>query len=124
MKNNEKESEQRMLIWVIILVAILSISLRLIYFVQLEQTSLLFIGIPTLLAILVAKIPISNSSSPIGIAFKVITLFLLIAGILLGEGIGCILVAAPLFYGVAAIIIGIAAIFKMVRATRSPKPTL
>lgn len=107
----EKDKDQGLLLTIIILTAILSVMLRLIYQAKLEQTSLLFIGIPTLLALLVAKTPPSTNTSTIGITFRVITLFLLIAGILLGEGIACILVAAPLFYGIAAILIGISKLF-------------
>ena len=67
-----------------------------------EQSSLLFIGIPAILAILLNQAP--NARSPMGKIMKGITLSLLIFGILFIEGLACILVAAPLFYFVGFLV--------------------
>lgn len=68
----------------------------------LEQSSALFIGLPALLAMVVALLPSGRSAT--GIILKIITLMLLVSGIALAEGLICILMAAPVFYaiGIAA----------------------
>jgi hypothetical protein len=69
---------------------------------RLEQTSALFIGIPAVLAALAVLTP--RARSTIGMTLKGITICLLMSGILLGEGFICIVMAAPLFYLVGALI--------------------
>lgn len=71
---------------------------------HLEQTSALFIGIPALIAAICVLTPQPQSAT--GTAVKSVTLFLCIAGTLLGEGFICILMAAPLFY-LLAILTGV-----------------
>lgn len=71
---------------------------------HLEQTSALFIGIPSTLAIILALVP--RPRSTIGIICNAMAIALLISGILLGEGFICILMASPLFFAVG-ILIGI-----------------
>ncbi|MFT4979369.1 MAG: hypothetical protein ACI8S6_005279 [Myxococcota bacterium] len=56
----------------------------------------MFIGMPTLLAAIVAMLPPARSYT--GTLLKVMTLMLLLSGVLLAEGFICILMAAPLFY--------------------------
>lgn len=75
------------------------LSYRVLVYSGLEQTSALFVGLPTLLAAIVALSPPARTIT--GMLLKLVTLCLLMSGILLGEGIICILMAAPLFYGVA-----------------------
>jgi hypothetical protein len=60
------------------------------------HTSLTFIGIPLVLAVLLALMPKTKSTT--GGIVRGITLALLIIAPLLGEGYLCILMAAPLFY--------------------------
>jgi hypothetical protein len=74
----------------------------------LNQTSLFYIGLPAVLAILlVVARPASN---PYSLVLRGATLFLLIAVIFLGEGFICVLLAAPIVYAVALLIAaGIAA---------------
>jgi hypothetical protein len=84
-------------------ISLASIMYRLIVSKRLEQTSLLFIGIPTLLAICLALTP--KAKSVTGIILKGITLALLFSGIVLGEGFICIVMASPLFF-VIGIIVG------------------
>jgi len=64
-----------------------------------NHTGLMFVGIPLVLSLLLIFSP--PGKSPKTIVLKGITLFLLMTGILLWEGIICILMAAPIFYAVA-----------------------
>jgi hypothetical protein len=69
---------------------------RLLAWGSLEHTSLVFIGIPALLAIITALLPTPSSAT--GTICKVMTLALLISGVALGEAFVCVLFAAPLFF--------------------------
>jgi len=75
---------------------------RILVWQHLEQTSALFIGIPSVLAIILALTP--GSKSAIGLACKVMAIALLISGIFLGEGFICILMASPIFFTIAIFI--------------------
>ncbi|MEP2775160.1 MAG: hypothetical protein ABJQ29_02325 [Luteolibacter sp.] len=75
---------------------------RLLVLGQLEQSALMFIGLPTALAILLAWLPAAKTAT--GMIMKGITLFLLLLGILYIEGFICILMAAPFFYSIGAVI--------------------
>lgn len=90
--------------WFIAILAALfgTIAYKLCVWGRLEQTSLLFIGIPAAIAILCVITPEPKSAT--GTAVKAVTLFIGISGIFLGEGFICILMASPLFYLVAVII--------------------
>lgn len=99
------------LVFMILAVAAASIMYHVAVMKRLEQTSLLFIGIPTVLALIVACTP--KPKSAMGGVLRATTLGLLISGALLGEGFVCILMASPLFY-LVAIIIGAA------RSSRNP----
>jgi hypothetical protein len=99
-------SAQRSLIVAVIGLVAVSLLFRLLVTSELQHTSLVFIGIPAVLAIIVALTPPAKSFT--GMIVKVMTLALLMSGILLGEGFICILMAAPLFY-VVGIAIGLVA---------------
>jgi hypothetical protein len=60
------------------------------------QTSLLFMGVPVLLAALLALTP--KAKSVTGIMIKVVTLAMLLSGPILAEGFICVIMASPLFY--------------------------
>jgi hypothetical protein len=77
---------------------------------RLEQTSALFIGIPTLLAVVV--ILAVSPKSAAGVACKAVTIGLLISLLALGEGMVCILMSAPIFYLIA---FGLAKVFELAR---------
>ena len=79
-----------------------TVTYRLLVSKHLEQTSALFIGLPAVLAILMAFTRPAKSAT--GVIFKGMTVLLLLSGILLGEGFICIVMAAPLFYLVGFII--------------------
>lgn len=66
------------------------------------QSAALFIGLPAVLAVLLALSPQAKSAT--GGIVKGITLALLIVAPVMGEGYLCILVAAPLFYGVGVVV--------------------
>lgn len=83
----------------IVALALVSLFYRVLIGGGLEQTAALFIGMPTLLALLVAQLPPAKSYT--GTLLKVTTLLLLLSGVLLAEGLICILMAAPLFYLIA-----------------------
>jgi hypothetical protein len=95
-------SYQWSLIFLILAVATGSVLYRLIVWNKLEQTSLMFIGLPTLLALVLAVTP--KAKTAMGGIMRGITLALLLSGVLLGEGFICIVMAAPLFYAVGALI--------------------
>lgn len=92
--------------WIVVGIAVVmaagSLLYRLLVLNRLEQTAALFIGLPAVLAILIALTPSPKSAT--GVIFKAMTLLLLLSGILLGEGFICILMAAPLFYLVGFVI--------------------
>ncbi|MGA2048925.1 MAG: SRPBCC family protein [Terracidiphilus sp.] len=65
---------------------------------HLGHTAAMFVGIPVLMAILLALTPKAKTAT--GGVLKGITLALLIVAPLVGEGYFCILMASPLFYAV------------------------
>ncbi|MEU7856058.1 hypothetical protein [Nonomuraea sp. NPDC049141] len=69
---------------------------------HLEQTALFYVGIPAVIAITVALTARARSTT--GMVMASITVALALAGPLLGEGIVCLVMAAPLFYLVGAIV--------------------
>ena len=99
-------SYQWSLIFLILAMTAGSVTYRLIVWRKLEQTSLMFIGLPTLLALALAVTP--KARTAMGGIMRGVTLALLLSGVLLGEGFICIVMAAPLFYlvgfGVGAIV--------------------
>jgi hypothetical protein len=68
---------------------------------QLGHSAAMFLGVPAVLAILLALTPQAKTAT--GGILKGITLALLVIAPLLGEGYVCILMAAPLFYLVGVI---------------------
>ena len=76
-----------------------AIAYRAIFAHQLQQTAALFVGIPTLMAIVVALFVSPQSAK--GAAIKAVTVGLLVSLVFLGEGMLCVLMSAPIFYGVA-----------------------
>jgi hypothetical protein len=93
-----RRKKLNLIAWILAL-AIVSLLLRLVYYTHNEITSLMFVGIPTVLAVLLALTPSAKSS--VGIAARGVTIGLLISAILFGEGVVCVLMAAPIAYVVA-----------------------
>jgi hypothetical protein len=103
--SQETSNSNKIKLYVLVGVLVVSsISFRLINDYNLEQTSILFVGLPALMTLLMVKYS-KTPKSAYGVVFKVITIFLLMSSILLGEGSICVLFAAPIFYGVAALIV-------------------
>jgi hypothetical protein len=75
---------------------------RLLHRGRLEETAALFIGLPTVLALVLALS--RPAKSPTGMIMKGMTIALLLSGPILGEGFICIVMAAPLFYLVGAVV--------------------
>ncbi|HZD78263.1 MAG TPA: hypothetical protein VE218_14735, partial [Acidobacteriaceae bacterium] len=99
-------AKQWTLIAIIVACAAGSLFYRLLTHQHLEQTAALFIGIPSVLAIVVALQPAAQTVT--GTIIRGVTLALLIVAPLLGEGFICILFAAPLFY-LVGIVVGLIA---------------
>ena len=100
----EDKTGKRVLIVFIVAVSAGSLLYRYLIHQHLGQTSAMFLGIPAVLAILLALAP--RAETVTGGIVKGITLALLIVAPLLGEGYLCILLAAPLFY-VVGILVGL-----------------
>ncbi|HEY2040676.1 MAG TPA: hypothetical protein VGG95_13475, partial [Edaphobacter sp.] len=98
----EERKNTRILIGFILAVSGGSLLYRLLLHEHLGQTAAMFLGIPAVLAILLALGP--KTETAIGGIAKGITLALLIVAPLLGEGYLCILLASPLFYTVGIIV--------------------
>jgi hypothetical protein len=79
---------------------------RVLHAGHLEQTSLFYVGLPAVIAITVVLTARPRSAT--GTIMSVITVGLAVSGPLLGEGIVCLLMAAPLFY-LVGLLFGIAA---------------
>jgi hypothetical protein len=99
-----------------------SLVYRLLHAADLSQSAALFIGIPSLMAFAAAFIAVRlRADSVIGITLKAITIGLLLAGPLLGEGFICVLLAAPLFYAVGILIaIAVELVRRFARSRRHP----
>ena len=90
------------MIIIVLAMAGASIYYRFLVHHQLEQTAALFIGLPSLIAIGLLLLPKRKTST--GIMLIGVTIFMLISMMFLGEGSICVLMASPIFFGVALII--------------------
>lgn len=79
-----------------------SVGYRILVLGELEQTSLMFIGLPTMLAMGLGVTPRSRTAT--GMILKGSILFLLLLGVLFIEGVICILMALPLVLLVGVIV--------------------
>ncbi len=101
-----KKDAKQTLYLIIILLTITSLAFKYLNKAHLEQTSLLFVGIPALLSLLMIKYA-KKPKSAYSTVFFVITMFLLISGMFLDEGVICILMMAPIFYLVGAVCVAL-----------------
>lgn len=83
-------------------VAVASVAYRVIVGNGLEQTAALFVGLPTLLALVIVFM--TSPSTATGVICKAITIALLVSLVLLWEGILCVAMSAPLFYAVGVVV--------------------
>ena len=94
---------QKQLIGFILVLAVVNIAYRLVYASGVHQTAALYVGVPTILAIGLALLPRSTSAT--AALLKGSTLAMLIACVVLPEGLLCLLFALPLV-ALAAVIVG------------------
>jgi hypothetical protein len=97
-------------------VAAASVAFRALGAAGLEHTSAVFVGIPAILALAVLWMPRAKTAQ--GVTAKAITLGLLIAGVLFGEGFVCLLMASPLFYGIGSAVTALVSAAQRRRGTR------
>ncbi|MFL1376093.1 hypothetical protein [Nocardiopsis protaetiae] len=103
MSQNPLASGPRWLLAALVLVLLAAvIGIRMTHWSMLDQTALFYLGLPTGIALLVVFT--ARPKSAMGISMTVLTVVLAMSAVILGEGMVCLLMAAPLFYGVVAII--------------------
>jgi hypothetical protein len=95
---------QKRLVGFVLVLAVTNIAYRLVYASGAQQTAALYVGVPTILAIGLALLPRSNSAT--GALLKGSTLAMLIACVILPEGLLCLLFALPLVALIAVIVGG------------------
>ncbi len=102
----EEQKQERGDRWVLVVLIVAlsagSALYRILMHEQLGHSAALFLGIPALLAILLAFAPKSRTVT--GGIIKGITMALLLVAPLLGEGYLCIVFASPLFYFVGVLV--------------------
>jgi len=89
-------NRQRILIIVILLSALTGIGIGLMRVRGIDGSALLYIGLPTIIALAFATT--SSSKTVMGSTLKAITFVILISGPLLQEGYICMIMAAPILY--------------------------
>ena len=94
-------SATRTLAACIIALAVASVAYRIVASRHLQHSSLVFIGIPALLALALLAVQPRTS---VGTINKTIAIALCMSGIVFGEGFVCILMASPLFFLVGTIV--------------------
>ena len=87
----------------IVVLAVVNVVYRLVYARGWSQTAALYIGVPTLLAVGLALLPRRKSAT--GMILKGSTLAVLIACVVLPEGLLCLLFVLPLI-GLIGVIVG------------------
>jgi hypothetical protein len=96
---------QKQLVGFILVLAVVNIAYRLVYASGAQQTAALYVGVPSILAIGLALLPRSRSAT--GALLRGSTLAVLIAGVVLPEGLLCLLFALPLVALIAVIVGGL-----------------
>ena len=86
----------------VLALAAASIAYRLLVLSELQHTSLVFIGVPAILAIVTLRV---QPRTAWGSVQKTVALALCLSGVVFGEALICILMAAPLFFLIAAIVV-------------------
>ena len=104
-EEEQKQKKSKTKLYMIVgILAASSIIFRLISMGGYGHTSILFVGLPALITLLVIRYSGTPKTAQ-GTVFKIITLFLLMSSVVLGEGTICIIMAAPIFYGVGALVV-------------------
>lgn len=97
-KVRERREKLRNVFVVVVAYVVSALLYKFLFHEGLGHSSLLFIGLPGVLAILIALAPRAGTAK--GGIVKGITIALLLVAPLLGEGYLCILMASPLFYAI------------------------
>ena len=100
-RSRTRAMAQRTLIACIAALAIASVAYRILVFGKLEHTSLVFIGIPAILALALTTI---RPTTSVGTVNKTMAIALCLSGVAFGEGFVCILMASPLFFLVGTVV--------------------
>jgi hypothetical protein len=95
-------ASQKRLMIIIVALAAGSTAFHLLALTGYRHSAAVFIGIPTLLALIVAQS--GRPATGTGVVMRVVTLALLLSSIVFAEGMVCILLAAPIFYLVAFLV--------------------
>lgn len=82
------------------------VALRLTHWGGLDQTAVFYLGLPAGIALFVVFAARPRSGT--GIAMAALTVVLALSAPLLGEGVVCLVIAAPLLYGVVALVTAVA----------------
>ena len=93
---------QRRVVTLILALALGTLGYRAIMGAGLDQTAALFVGLPAMLAIVVATGQPARTVT--GLILRVMTIGLLLSGIVLGETLVCLVVASPLVYFIGIMI--------------------
>ncbi|MFT6201036.1 MAG: hypothetical protein ACJAZJ_000213 [Candidatus Endobugula sp.] len=93
---------QRWLIVTIVLSAVVGIFIHFLRSNNIEGSALLYIGVPVIIALAFAHT--SKAKSVTGSTLKAITFIILMSGPLLQEGFICMIMAAPIFYIIGAMV--------------------
>lgn len=96
---------QRTLVITIAVLFMVSVGVRLGLGLGTEPWSILFHGVPAMLA--VSLVYWDEATTSFGRLFRAVTIGLLLVSVATGEGTICVLIAAPLVYAVAAVVWGI-----------------
>jgi hypothetical protein len=96
-------SAQKRLVGFILVLAVVNLTYRLIYASGFARTAALYIGLPTLLAIGLALLPRSKSAA--GMIMKGSLLAVMIACVVLPEGLICLIFVLPLI-GLIGVVVG------------------
>ncbi|MFY7064254.1 hypothetical protein ACOQFV_00145 [Nocardiopsis changdeensis] len=107
MSENPLASGSRWLLAALVLVLpVAVVAIRLTHWGALDQTALFYLGLPTGIALLVVFT--ARPRSAMGVSMAVLTVVLAMSAVILGEGMVCLVIAAPLLYGVVALVTAVA----------------
>jgi len=106
---SSERNAKRILAAAIVALMLAGLAYRGLVLKRLEHTSLVFVGIPALLAIATLYI---RPRSAIGTVNKIIAIALCMSGVVFGEALVCILMAAPIFFLVGTVVGAIIAGFQ------------
>jgi len=101
--SDKQSNKKRLLVIAILLSAFTGIVISLMRRRGIDGSALLYIGIPTFIALSFAFTSTSSSKTIMGSTLKAITFIILISGPLLQEGYVCMIMAAPILYIIGAL---------------------